>query len=294
MDRLVEGHTYYRHFSKLGSAAYPVCFLSHVRYQPEELIFAHRYNSTIFATESINRYRIVGVPESFVTSKTPYNSSDWGTALEEVEHERYMYENSRRWERLEPLECLRAYSKSFLHDRHDVLLITEMDKDTINLYPKVKNNIRRPHWEWAYTDYITARYRNFEFEYVVKQGNWTLYGRDIHYCISEPYETKCTLQYNRYIMLAVIISNLMVIGVMVWTRVKLDDDRDGLARFVTVGDAINSFLQTPDPETERMSAVAVRQIANPLTGPGRRSWDYTEYYRGSAVPIGLWGLSGFL
>ena len=73
---------------------------------------------------------------------------------------------------------------------------------------------------------------------------------DLDYCLSQPAEERCKLEFSLHIMVTVIICNAakaVVMGLAVWTH--------RIPTLVTVGDAIASFLEAPDPFTEGMCLV---------------------------------------
>lgn len=74
--------------------------------------------------------------------------------------------------------------------------------------------------------------------------DWSVQGCSIQYCLSQRATENCKLQFSLAIMITVIMCNLIKViclSVIVWTR-----DQKPL---VTLGDAIASFLEKPDPNT---------------------------------------------
>lgn len=74
---------------------------------------------------------------------------------------------------------------------------------------------------------------------------------EVSYCLSLPVEEKCELQFSLPISLVVIICNAVKVLCMILTLLESRDDI-----LVTVGDAIASFLQAPDPHTKGMSMLS--------------------------------------
>ncbi|KAK4993546.1 hypothetical protein LTR66_005998 [Elasticomyces elasticus] len=74
---------------------------------------------------------------------------------------------------------------------------------------------------------------------------WAPYGSPVKYCLAEKVEEHCRLQFSFTIAIAVIICNLIKAVCMALT---LRAQRK--PALVTLGDAVASFLEEPDPETE--------------------------------------------
>ena len=85
-------------------------------------------------------------------------------------------------------------------------------------------------------------------------GNWIVGGYKIDYCMIEQVEQKCQLRFSLAIMVVVIISNIVKVSVMGLTIWKFQTPT-----LVTIGDAMASFLDTPDPNTLGM-CLATREI----------------------------------
>ncbi|KAL9598644.1 MAG: hypothetical protein Q9219_004390 [cf. Caloplaca sp. 3 TL-2023] len=77
-----------------------------------------------------------------------------------------------------------------------------------------------------------------------KSFSWKPYGNEVQYCWSEKVQENCKLNYSIQFAVIVIISNLAKVICMLWTLWH----HDTLA-LITIGDAIQSFLDRPDPYT---------------------------------------------
>lgn len=64
------------------------------------------------------------------------------------------------------------------------------------------------------------------------------------YCMSQAVEERCALHFSRAILLVVIGCNAIKFGCLLWTLLRCRDPT-----LVTLGDAIASFLETPDKIT---------------------------------------------
>jgi hypothetical protein len=64
-------------------------------------------------------------------------------------------------------------------------------------------------------------------------------------CLSEILPEKCQVQFSQTILYIVIVCNVIKVAIMVFILWQLNDET-----IVTIGDAIKSFLQRPDPTTQ--------------------------------------------
>ena len=78
-----------------------------------------------------------------------------------------------------------------------------------------------------------------------KKDPWRPFGHDVQYCWAERVKEECSLAFHRGLGLAVIFCNLVKASCMCFTLFWMR--RPG---FITIGDAIESFLDQPDPHTE--------------------------------------------
>jgi hypothetical protein len=80
---------------------------------------------------------------------------------------------------------------------------------------------------------------------VSKNPNWSVNGYEIDYCLSQLLPPHCKLQFSLTILGVVIAMNLCKCLAMFWTVFGQKSPT-----LVTVGDALASFLDSPDPLTE--------------------------------------------
>lgn len=86
---------------------------------------------------------------------------------------------------------------------------------------------------------------NNEFEVPKDRTKWSPYGNLVRYCMVEQVEELCRLQFSLPIAIAVITANFIKLVCIDLTLVKYKKH----AALVTLGDAIASFLEHPDPKT---------------------------------------------
>lgn len=86
--------------------------------------------------------------------------------------------------------------------------------------------------------------------------NWTIYGNPVNHCFARPIGETCRLQFNGWLMIAVVVCG--VVKVLILGFLVFSPQPGRLLR--TIGDAIASFLQEPDPVTKDMCLVSSKQI----------------------------------
>lgn len=120
---------------------------------------------------------------------------------------------------------------------------------------------------------------------------WPQYYYAIDYCLSQKVEERCQLMYSPSICMVVIIFNLIKVICILFT---IQQRRQDL--FLTVGDAISSFLQCPDRTSLCQSWEDQRNIkrtfsrAEPVKSgvlPPQRRWLYAVGWRRLTITI-LW------
>jgi hypothetical protein len=86
-------------------------------------------------------------------------------------------------------------------------------------------------------------------EIVANPEHWTPFDYDVDHCLSERVEERCAFNGNTTILIIVIVFNIIKVAGMLWTAFGLGTN----IPFITVGDAIASFLRNPDPTTKGYS-----------------------------------------
>ncbi len=89
---------------------------------------------------------------------------------------------------------------------------------------------------------------------------WTVYGNPVDYCLSRTKPEVCQLEFNVWIMLLVVVLGSIKMIVLVWAVLQWWLDSDSANYLRTVGDALASFLERPDPTTEGMCLITASQL----------------------------------
>lgn len=84
--------------------------------------------------------------------------------------------------------------------------------------------------------------------------NWTVYGSQVQYCLSRPEQATCSLYYNIWLMLAVLVCGFIKNVVIIWICVHHSNNHN----LRTFGDAVNSFLTHEDETTHNLCLIPSR------------------------------------
>lgn len=97
------------------------------------------------------------------------------------------------------------------------------------------------------------------------------WGKQPGYCMSQNVEEKCTLHFSRGILLVVIACNAIKLGCLLWTLWRYKQPT-----LVTLGDAIASFLEEPDPTTRNYCMASSKLVREGMfeRPPVAQPWDH--------------------
>ncbi|KAJ4352820.1 hypothetical protein N0V95_003928 [Ascochyta clinopodiicola] len=178
---------------------------------------------------------------------------------------------AQAYKRLGRSECIESYTEGFMQKYSDVVVIsntTQIDTPVLwtrysqrNLSKDKKDTNKDP-FHWVCHDALKNSVegadrcsRGFAKKHI-KADEWTVYGHPVDYCFARVAPELCRLQYNAYIMLAVVVFSVfkvLAIAFLVFTHPKGEFLR-------TIGDAITSFLKKEDVTTKDMCLVSSAQV----------------------------------
>jgi len=222
-----------------------------------------RYNTAIFSSLSANAYDYVVVTENFLSSSAVYNYTNVefsvGTGVLETLHGKALNGSLVKYD---PADCQKEYAVSFVSKVRNVLLVTN-DTDATNnvLDASSWSFFNEVSYYWICGDgyqgdpYLSGTLVCSPSIATATANNWTLFAHPISYCMVEPVTEECRLSFSLVIMLAVIAANLTKATIMVLTFWKLREPT-----LVTIGDAVASFLEQPDPTTAGICLSTKRDI----------------------------------
>ena len=243
------------------------------------------YNSAIFSTLARQDYEVYVASPKWVTGVFDGSISIGSTEDTNASSLPQSFQSLTQWDRLENDKCMQAYAQLFVSSHGNLLAISstvEPSKPPIaiigsSMLPDGLHYVNMTLTQYGSENPIAS---NFTPPYIwicynyqkdtpkhypgiwcdpksmiqKKQDmNWTISGYTnneeytIQYCLSQPVFERCKVQFGLPIMLTVVGCNLIKCICMVltlwWQRSP---------PLVTLGDAIESFLQEVDPSTKDM------------------------------------------
>ncbi|KAK0515276.1 hypothetical protein JMJ35_002655 [Cladonia borealis] len=221
------------------------------------------YNSAIFSTIGANDYEVSVGPENLVTGV----GLNWSLPLDDGSNRTLHYfQQAANWDNLTNEECLKVYTQVFVTGNNNVLAVTSALNDSSTvlnsgypLWQEIPSNMSGG-FGWV----CDKPHPCDEKTLVAEAANWTIAISDwksvrtipIQYCLSQPVEGYCTLQFSLLIITIVIVCNLTK-----WACMMMLLLRQQAKPLVTLGDAVDSFLETPDPTTENMCLADKRKFS---------------------------------
>ncbi|KIK68784.1 hypothetical protein GYMLUDRAFT_256438 [Collybiopsis luxurians FD-317 M1] len=218
------------------------------------------YNSSFFSTLSANEYTVYFAQGPDITNITLNNDGGYDWVCDPSGCPGNVTQTQlSQWEILSPLECIDTYANDFVSDRSSVVAVF-MVKNTTLLTPvglSSPGSDSDP-FHWICSGMIVNGFTNgsegtqcsFNWRNV-NSKNWRVPPNgvvqdalQVNYCLSQPATSRCQLEFNLPLLAIVIIFNIIkiiCIAIATWT---IKDNP-----LVTIGDAIASFLDNPDPNT---------------------------------------------
>jgi len=243
------------------------------------------YNSAVFSSLATTEYTVFAASPNLFTDR----SVDWSQSIYgdysggDLQHIR----NAKNWQRLENKACIEAYGQEFVSAYGDLVAISTNLNATnpavainkVEITSTGFSGVGTP-YEWiCWSTQTTGSQQNCDIGRLISQPKpWKLIdhprmsdgsgdGRSalpelsIDYCLSDPVEERCRLQFSLVIMGIVIGCNVVKTICMVLTLWYHRSQP-----LVTLGDALASFLDHPDPTTENMCLANKSSFAQNKSG----------------------------
>ena len=235
------------------------------------------YNSAVFSTLSTHPYSAAVVSHDFLTNASFHEvavmsahsdlsfKQNWrvdGNTYDNLDVQRLtaLRDDQSKLHNLSNDACLKAYRNELVPDRLDVLAISSALNTNTSLLGYFPDNVGYGSRSSSRTDlsgtgvllsyawtcvqatredgYQTPKY------HCGSSVQWTVLDFPIEYCLSQPADSTCKLQFSLVIMVIVILCNFSKTFCMfltIWNP--------SWVPLLTLGDAIASFLAQPDPST---------------------------------------------
>lgn len=208
------------------------------------------YNSFIFDTISTHSYYVFVVSKKFLTEAPFGILPAEKDSISQILLDLRDLSLNNTLERLEKRDCILKYG-SLLSKNSNVLAVSSTSNATDSIL-NIDHNEQAliSFFTWICEFDLDAELNNGDCN-INKASNsaqrWNFRGHQIEYCLSQPIQEFCTLQFGLPIILIVIIC---IVGKMIgMISIVLKEKSEPL---ITLGDAISSFLNDPDPTTKNM------------------------------------------
>ena len=251
----------FRNLRNLSSSRIALWWMLAVSSIPLHLL----YNSAVFSTLCTRKYDSYVLSSDFVNG-APFNlttaylatyaigSSTVDESFESALGQLETYQKDPNMLiRLDNQQCIKVYSNSINSANADLLLMTSTANSTnsaILYQPDVESTLAVRSASWI-CQVDPGDATGCDNGYQPNATNWTLHITgdgitvQVQYCLSQPVQEHCRLQFSLAIMIIVILCNVIkavCMGLVVW--------RKGPEPLVTLGDAISSFIERPDMTTK--------------------------------------------
>lgn len=265
------------------------------------------YNSAVFSTLAAQEFRATLVTEDFVnggsTDTGVVSTASIIDYIPDLQAAVIANSSSKVFRRLDNADCIRKYSGNFVTDGGDLLAVTSADFEmdgkigavgVVSLpagaggnsiyftgYAPATYTSEQPRVEGPLghlfvcadqvkrvdTGGFTRGYSDRDCNVnglLARPTSWRIGNARIEYCLSEIREEQCKLQFSVAILWLVVASNIVKLGCMLWILFRVKEHYT----FVTIGDAVTSYLEDPDVTTEKQCLLSRDDVVKGRWRPG--------------------------
>jgi hypothetical protein len=238
------------------------------------------YNSVLFMSLSAQTYAVIqfgpeakaAIENDAFAGSPDVVSRELGVSYN-ISSNGLIYSNafkSRRIEELSLLECINAYSTTFQPTRGNVFLVVDEGvmntTDVYGIFPSIELSAgcsAETGTTWVYQQFqseagecLSQEGSRFLPRLRADPSMWSPFlGLPVKKCLSEPTGQKCKLKFSVPLAIVVIVFNAIKALALLVGISQLRDDP-----MLTVGDAVMSFLQRPDPSSLSMCLASQADI----------------------------------
>lgn len=266
------------------------------------------YNTAFFPVYQSRDYNVALVNEAFVHSTPNYKDIQkklqpwprrWQSDKDTITITWAEYSTiSRRnndWRILSPQECINIYAADYQSEYRHVLAVTKDSSPhptLIHFHSQITRPATRQHdWLCPHKSFAFDRSYYSCSPWTIPPHDWRIGEHDhrITYCLAEkPSTIACTISYSRTPLLALTLSLATLSIIMAAAALSHRPPP-----ILTVGDAIASFLEDPDPHTEGMCTYTAADFTPVIPLPHAvvpRGWNDERRRVGAAVRYGDWAV----
>ena len=186
----------------------------------------------------------------------------------------FQFQNVSRIQTLSNSACIAAYGGSFVTNRGSVLAVSPNpdppgNNSVLAIFfpPTIKLGDTGGSWVCGSSPLDFGP--NCDVSAIeANASHWKVEGYPIAYCLSQQVEEICRFEFSMQLLVAVILCNLIKAICMAFTIWQ-----QKVPTLVTIGDAISSFLDSPDPTTIKNCMMSRADVV-------RRKWGQKKRFPG--------------
>ncbi|KAH6994637.1 hypothetical protein EDB82DRAFT_567348 [Fusarium venenatum] len=255
------------------------------------------FNSVVYSSLIASSYNVYTFDDTFQQLErepgyVPKGTDPWSY---------YMLELAKkgRLDNLTNAECINEYAIPFQTRRSDVILVVDTTNDTESITASGTKsfscNLNLPSgYEWICPDATCSR-TCWAFLPEIKRrlDNWRPFGNRVQYCLSQPIQQTCRLNFDRNIAITILVVNAIKLMILVYAATYPPEEP-----LFVIGDAIQSFLITPDIVSSGSGLASARLVRKndnwnqPCINDGkRRRWGFAASKRRWKFSIVIYALA---
>ncbi|KAI5844703.1 hypothetical protein BZA05DRAFT_409130 [Tricharina praecox] len=271
------------------------------------------YNSAVFTTIALKYYSVAVVLENMFSSEPPTinftNPNIWPMPLNTTDIGNFALQpwieflaHARNWTVISSRECFRDYDKTFVSGNRNVAVVLQGNstEGLLNGFP-VMETFTVERWlsdpvRFLSTDFMHPKESNKRMDVVRSGGEWRVRNLEgqvvpVKECRAEVVDESCKLQFSTLILAIVIVCSAVKVACI--TLILFERN---FIPLVTIGDAIQSFLLKPDPNTtgicyaDKQYIAAQRKAGIPWNSGDLRPqpWKRRSYHWWNVVSLRRW------
>lgn len=253
------------------------------------------YNSVVFSTLSSQAYNVYAASPDLVSQKNLNWSIpveiDWGQS-----GTLGFFRNIPTWQLLDNAACIRTYAQPFVSAHGNVVAISAgVNSSTLIELVNGGGSSDLTPYLWICQGFESSSLGLCEADYILKNAsNWTLFDMEnagflVQYCLSQPVEERCRVQFSMIIIGVVIACNILKV-MCILLAMRQQKSRP----LVTLGDAIEEFLVKPDRTTYLACLSGKRSFSGGRWRDAPSRWEEKSHRWLSSLSTQRWLICNFL
>ncbi|CAH0055323.1 unnamed protein product [Clonostachys solani] len=254
------------------------------------------YNSVFIVSTTNHLYRILLVNESFIKGE-PFYKDNWSPSepglVQSLQFIQEAVQNDE-YEKLAPDDCIKAYAKSVVYDRANVVVVLDPTEDchefknltifsyegsTMHCEPPMNSSIyasllytasftditgTTDWFSWICSLHSDEAYRSRQpkcsdgaWKNQMSPATWAIGTARVEYCLSQKPKDQCQLNVALNLIYVVVCFNAVKFVVIVFLALSNLVNREPL---VTIGDAVASFIDSQERATKGMCLLSSAEV----------------------------------